>query len=613
MNTLSTHLVHSAGWTLIHSIWQGIILYILLLLFQRAFPLHAVMRYRAAVITLLLMVVASVATFTLLFQSAPSDGQWITSSIAFESSGLVASSLHEKTILLSISSWIDSHIIWVMRMWMIGFVIFTLRFTSGLWYVQQLRKNATSVDARWTVLAKKLTRELHIKRQILIAQCEIASPIVIGYLKPVILFPIGLLSGLSPEQVEAILLHELSHVRRNDYLVNLLQSVTESFYFFNPFMWLISDAIRNERENCCDDVVIERGIPPLQYARTLTLLEARSSSQLALGIVKNQNQLLTRIKRMMEKSTRKDWSQMRLLPATLLLIGLICTIWLTFAPMQTNAATAAQENKLFLQQDTSIYVIEREVPESEIPEEIEAVAEAPFAEDYFPIPDVAPFPEPFQWIDSLPGGDFQRLNPNWETFEKEFTVRFSEEFRDFYQANQKKFDELMTEMKEMKMDDNEINMTVGQLRAIQKEFEQQRLSGLAPATMEFQKQSAMIALEDALRMQEAALVQEELARHHAARSHEETQAIMERMAQDQMRSIRAAESHEWLSAYDKEVKEEMIRDGYFKKSEMPDGLSVDVTNNSMVINGKKIKEAHLKKYKDMHRKYFERNRYTIPE
>ena len=98
-------------------------------------------------------------------------------------------------------------------------------------------------------------------------------PVVIGYLRPVILVPVGMLAGMPAAQVEAILLHELAHVRRRDYLANLLQTVGEGFLFYHPAIWWISSVIRSERENCCDDLVVEASGDAREYAAALAALE----------------------------------------------------------------------------------------------------------------------------------------------------------------------------------------------------------------------------------------------------------------------------------------------------------------------------------------------------
>jgi beta-lactamase regulating signal transducer with metallopeptidase domain len=140
-------------------------------------------------------------------------------------------------------------------------------------------------------------------------------------------------SGLTTQQVEAIFIHELTHIKREDYLLNLIQSITEAIYFFNPFVWIISSIIRREREHCCDDAVIRSGGNAIAYVRALAHLEEHRMTQttLALSAIGTKNQLLNRIKRIMEKSVAKNSIRERLIPAMLLIIGIVCASWVTIS------------------------------------------------------------------------------------------------------------------------------------------------------------------------------------------------------------------------------------------------------------------------------------------
>ena len=102
---------------------------------------------------------------------------------------------------------------------------------------------------------------------------------LIGWLRPVILFPASALTGLSAEQLEALLAHELAHIRRYDYLVNLLQTTVETLFFYHPAVWWVSAQVRQEREHCCDDLAVAACGDVLTYARALTALEQLRGSE----------------------------------------------------------------------------------------------------------------------------------------------------------------------------------------------------------------------------------------------------------------------------------------------------------------------------------------------
>src|SRR6185295_14003751 len=120
---------------------------------------------------------------------------------------------------------------------------------------------------------------LELRRHVAIVQsAAVAVPTLIGWLKPVVLLPASALSGLSPEQLQAILAHELAHVRRHDYLVNLLQSMVETLLFYHPAAWWVSARVRAEREHCCDDLAVDVCGDRDSYATALAELESRRTT-----------------------------------------------------------------------------------------------------------------------------------------------------------------------------------------------------------------------------------------------------------------------------------------------------------------------------------------------
>lgn len=183
-------------------------------------------------------------------------------------------------------------------------------------------------------------------------------PATIGFIKPVILIPVASINNLSSDQLEAIILHELSHIKRNDYLTNLFISVIETILFFNPFILLLSKAIKRERENCCDDFVIQYRYDPHSYASALLCLEQsrRSNLQLSVAAVSGKKQLLMRIKRITNnKVAPHQFNYGQKLFALLMMTGIIFSIgWLS--PQEKSKAAKMQETKN-LKKDISITTI----------------------------------------------------------------------------------------------------------------------------------------------------------------------------------------------------------------------------------------------------------------
>ncbi len=134
---------------------------------------------------------------------------------------------------------------------------------------------------------------------------KVSGPMLVGWIKPVILFPVGLINALTPQEVEAIIAHELAHVKRHDWLINLVQSLIEVAFYYHPAVWWLSHQIREARENCCDDMAIENGYSPLFYARLLIRikeLQIQNNPSPAISIVGKSKTLLNRIQRILGQS-----------------------------------------------------------------------------------------------------------------------------------------------------------------------------------------------------------------------------------------------------------------------------------------------------------------------
>jgi beta-lactamase regulating signal transducer with metallopeptidase domain len=159
--------------------------------------------------------------------------------------------------------------------WLSGVAILSVRLLAGCVWIRRLRLHGIHPAAeKWTRIAARLARQMHIRRSIALVESALVDvPTVIGCLKPIVLLPVSALTALSPQQVEAILAHELAHIRRHDYAVNLLQSLVETLLFYHPAVWWLSRRIRVERENCCDDLAVSLCGDPVAYADALADLE----------------------------------------------------------------------------------------------------------------------------------------------------------------------------------------------------------------------------------------------------------------------------------------------------------------------------------------------------
>lgn len=244
------------GLTLIHFLWQGVLIAAALAVVLRLLrDACARWRHNASVIALGLLLLAPLATWIVVQGSGPQyDGptgpnQRATHSslqaLGVESPGIVGQGNGDSLGL-------------VVGMWLTGVFVFGIRLTGGWWQILcWLRRETTPVDPYWQDRLAELGRRLQIRRSIRLMETHrVSGPVVLGWLRPVILIPIGMLGGLPPIQIEALLLHELAHIRYHDFAINLLQRLAETLLFYHPAVWWVSEQIRRERELRCDDLAV---------------------------------------------------------------------------------------------------------------------------------------------------------------------------------------------------------------------------------------------------------------------------------------------------------------------------------------------------------------------
>ncbi len=332
METLFDQISQVVGITLLHSLWQGLLLYTLLRIFIASAPgITSSAKYGAGLFALTASVVWPVITFFIELSKHPLVQPFAGNG----TDGLPYLPVHHAASALSVSSTapgfsIDPYLPYLVAFWLIGISINSIRLLWGwrnLTNIKQSFIDTPALQKRAMELAKLI--DLSKKVRVFMSQ-NVDVPCIIGYLKPTIILPVAVVTQFSAEQIETILLHEMAHVRRNDYLVNILQQIAGVLFFFNPFTQLINRIIYNEREHCCDDLVLQTTGKPLVYAHALLQLEQmrQTGLHLALAATGKKYYLLNRIKRMME--TKKQVNNFRhILVAILLLTGSMGTIaWL---------------------------------------------------------------------------------------------------------------------------------------------------------------------------------------------------------------------------------------------------------------------------------------------
>ncbi|CCH56409.1 Regulatory protein blaR1 [Fibrisoma limi BUZ 3] len=307
---LSGPVAHALGWTLLHALWQGFAIVL-----PTAIILHVLrrrssnLRYTIGVATLFAQLLISALTFGWYYEPLPT-------ATAVNSPALIpALPIYWQSAntplpwYQSVLLFLESHLTQFVMVYLMGVAVFGLRLTGGWLYLQQLRRAATRpATAQLVALTERLRERLAIRSVIQTREsAQITVPMVVGVLKPVLLLPIGLTTGLTIQEVEAVLAHELAHVKRHDYAVNLLQSVVEVLYFFHPALWWLSARVREEREHCCDDLAVQACgnsrvlAQALAHVEELRLVQAPA---LAVAFASKRQQLLHRVRRVLGVPTR---------------------------------------------------------------------------------------------------------------------------------------------------------------------------------------------------------------------------------------------------------------------------------------------------------------------
>lgn len=339
---ISDKLLHALGWTLVHSIWQLLlvagVLWLALKLARKASP---ALTYGMAVAALLLSILATLATFLYLWTRPEGililPGDQVNSSPSMDWEGFLA----------QVIFWTEHNLSLLVNFWFFGAILFLFRLFAQLTEVRNLRKNSQPFEnLEIQTLTDRLVNSLGIRRKIEIRTTERAhSPVTFGVLTPVILLPAALIFQLSPAHLEAVIAHELAHVKRNDYLSNLLLSTLEVLFFFHPCYWWMSQTVKELRENAADELALKAGISSTDLANALAeVLQFASQHppELSLAAGKKRNPTLLRIKRMLGYPT-ENYPQTPLISIPMVLTLLLCAGLVASAPQDPAPMRASFE------------------------------------------------------------------------------------------------------------------------------------------------------------------------------------------------------------------------------------------------------------------------------
>ncbi len=331
MTALDLPWTQALAWTLIHFIWQGAAIGLAAFLLLRAVRMSAATRYLAGVVALALMLAAPIVTITVLKHDltplAPvdrdllnlrtTDSGIVRGAQIPESSGLgksLQSGTREGSRLPVITP------LGIVVLWLAGVAVLSARLLGG-WLVAQrlIRRAVQPVAPEILALARRVGARLSLDRIVrFVESTAVTVPATIGWLKPVVLLPAAAMTGLSTEQIEALLAHELAHVWRHDYLVNLLQSAVETLLFYHPAVWWASRLVRTEREHCCDDVAI-KVCDRLVYATALSDLAAIKAPPRVV-MAASRGPLLWRVRRILGWTSGPEQERAAWLPVFVIML-----------------------------------------------------------------------------------------------------------------------------------------------------------------------------------------------------------------------------------------------------------------------------------------------------
>lgn len=308
--------LYALGWMIVHALWQiagiGLLLWLSLTLFNQK---SAAFKYHLSLVALATITIAAMVTFSWQLtgqstvpESTLSEAQWAYLSNQPDFLKQIEPPQEANIEGFIISKRIEKHIPLLVNVWIIGAFLFFFKTASGLADLRSLhRKSHSPVPERLRLAVKQISKKLQISIPIqILSSTHIDIPLTFGVLKPVILIPSALLFQISPTQLEAIITHEMAHIKRNDYLVNLIQSILEMVFFFHPVFWWINHEVKNQREMACDEMAIALGANPkdLAYGLANVINHAQNHApEMAMAAAKKQNPTLDRIKKIMGVKT----------------------------------------------------------------------------------------------------------------------------------------------------------------------------------------------------------------------------------------------------------------------------------------------------------------------
>jgi bla regulator protein BlaR1 len=299
--------VAAIGWALLHFVWQGALVgcvtALALTALRNASPQR---RYAVACAALLLCLAWPLAGLVLGLRSGSDAG---AAGSGLSGLSVAAEAGAAAGLPAWLLAWLQGHLDWIVALWAAVTAALALRMALGLAWIGRAG-HSPATDPAWQARLSQMAARCGLDREVRLRIVDgLASPITAGWWRPVVLVPAALVSGMSPQLLEALLAHELGHVRRHDYLVNLVQNVIETLLFYHPAVWWISHRIRIEREQIADDYAAHHLGEPRRLALALSELERLQFSGHHLAQAANGGDLMARIRRLLRPGQQAlDWT-----------------------------------------------------------------------------------------------------------------------------------------------------------------------------------------------------------------------------------------------------------------------------------------------------------------
>jgi len=370
-NIFNGEVVHALFLMFVHSLWTGAVMALLagiiIMLTKRSMPL---LRYRLLT-GLLLFFIASMcyifydALYNNTSLAATGDTNKISTGTKNVAGQVISTGHQEEDIIQNVISFFSVHAATIVWIWFMVMLFKCLQLLVGVRGLHLLKnKNISHAGEYWNERMRGLAAKIRVSKPVALLQSSCAKvPMVIGHFKPVILFPAGILTSLPPNEIEAILLHELAHIRRKDFLMNALQHFAEIFFFFNPAVLWVSALIRNERENCCDDIAISVTHDKKQFIHALVSFQEYNAGIAAYSTTfpGAKNHLLNRVKRIITNNNKT----LNNMEKILLVSGIVITCMVTTATFSQKQTTDKKETNKTKQAIKPVAAMDTIVPVTE--------------------------------------------------------------------------------------------------------------------------------------------------------------------------------------------------------------------------------------------------------